>query len=484
MILRSLSSRLIVYAIFGSIIGFVTLPMIFVLGLLATSLWQGGRSPFDEIRNPRTREVVIAALRKDADGEKYIEKTRDLQNFIRENPEFRFAVFDPRSKRALEGSAPELVEAFGNFGAPLNLHRSTFHISVGGSTPKGEFAAVASPVGEVLLASYGSKFRWSDSVSLLYYASNFSEALMFLPPWGAMCLIALFVVNRGLAPLRAAAAKIAKIDVNSLKERIALDDAPSEMRPFVEAVDKAFERVQEGVDRQRRFSANSAHELRTPITILRARVGKMEEGPLKFEIERDVLRVQTIVEQMLLLAQIKERGRIAPHKLDLYDVVLAVAADYVPIAIDNDREIQLEAPSRRVTALGLRWSVESIVTNLIANAVRAEPAGGVVIVRVLSECAIEVVDHGSGVSDTDRDRIFEPFWRKDDAPPGTGLGLSIVRELVDLLGGEVSVEETPGGGATFKVRLPEAGAEPGEAAEVAAGREVQLSLDQRCERNA
>jgi signal transduction histidine kinase len=88
------------------------------------------------------------------------------------------------------------------------------------------------------------------------------------------------------------------------------------------------------------------------------------------------------------------------------------------------------------------------------------------------------------VADADRKRIFEPFWRKDDAPPGTGLGLSIVRELVELLGGDVSVDETPGGGATFKVRLPEAGADPSETAAGVAGRVVQLSLDQRCERNA
>jgi two-component system, OmpR family, sensor kinase len=480
--LRSLSSRLVVYAIIGSILGYLTLPTAFVVGVLATGA-NGGSSSLDELTRPRVREVMVAALRKDADGERSIAMTDGLRNFISANPDFHFAAFDPRSGKALPGSAPELVEAFEGVGR-LKLVRSTVDLPVDGATRKVETALFSSPIGEVVVATYGAKLQWRDLFLLPYYMTSLYGALIFLPHWALMCLIALFVVNRGLAPLRAAAAKVAKIDVNSLKERIALEEAPSEVKPFVEAVNKAFERVQEGVDRQRRFSANSAHELRTPITILRARVGKMEEGQLKFEIERDVLRVQTIVEQMLLLAQIKERGRITPQKFDLYDIVLAVAADYVPIAIDNDREIQLEAPSRRVTALGLRWSVESIVTNLIANAVRAEPAGGVVIIRVLPECAIEVVDHGSGVADADRNRIFEPFWRKDDAPPGTGLGLSIVRELVELLGGEVSVEETPGGGATFKVRLPEAGAEPGEAAEVAAGRAVQLSLDQRCERNA
>ncbi|CAN2536003.1 Sensor+histidine+kinase+RcsC [Methylocapsa aurea] len=480
--LRSLSSRLIVYAIIGSILGYLTLPTTFVVCVLVTGAY-GGSASLDELTRPRVREVMVAALRKDADGERSIAMTDALRSFMSANPDFRFAAFDPRSGQALAGSAPELVAAFEGVGR-LKLSRSTVDLPVGGVMRKAESALFSAPIGEFVVVTYGAKLQWRDLFLLPYYMTSLYGALIFLPHWAAMCLIALFVVNRGLAPLRSAAAKVATIDVNSLKERIALEEAPSEMRPFIEAVNKAFERVQEGVDRQRRFSANSAHELRTPITILRARVGKMAEGPLKFEIERDVLRVQTIVEQMLLLAQIKERGRIAPQKFDLYDVVLTVAADYVPIAIDNDREIQFEAPSRRVTALGLRWSVESIVTNLIANALRAEPRGGVVIVRVLPECAIEVVDHGSGVADADRKRIFEPFWRKDDAPPGTGLGLSIVRELVELLGGDVSVDETPGGGATFKVRLPEAGADPSEATVGVAGRVVQLSLDQRCERNA
>ena len=481
--LRSLSSRLIVYAIIGSILGYLTLPTIFLLFFLASGLIPGGRTTLDDLTNPRGRDTLVEALRKDGGDDKFIAMTDDLRGFMSYNPDFRFAAFDPQSGKALPGSAPELVDIFEGVGR-LKLSRSTFRLTVGGSMLKGVSAIVNSPVGEVVVATYGSKFHWRDILYLPAYTTTVYGALFFLPHWAAMCLIALFVVDRGLAPLRAAATKVAKIDVNSLKERIAPDEAPSEIRPFFEAVDKAFERVQDGVDRQRRFSANSAHELRTPITILRARVGKMEEGPLKFEIERDVLRVQTIVEQMLLLAQIKERGRIEPETIDLYEVVLAVAADYVPIAIDNDREIHFEAPSRRVRALGLRWSVESIVTNLIANAVRAEPKGGAVIVRVLPECAIEVVDHGSGVDDADRRRIFEPFWRKDDATPGTGLGLAIVRELVELHGGDIDVEETPGGGATFKVRLPEASADPSETPGAAPGRPVQPSLDQRCERNA
>ncbi|WP_051079614.1 sensor histidine kinase [Methylosinus sp. LW4] len=475
--LRSLSCRLIVYAIIGSILGYLILPLAFMIGMLVL-VRPGGIDALDELLRPRVREIMLAALRKDAGGERSLAMTDALRDFISEHPDFRFGAFDPRTGAAFSGSSPEIVERFEGVGR-LKLSRSSIAVIVDGASRRGESYVLDSPVGDVVVATGGLRFGWRDLFRLPVYTVSFPGAMFLLPHWAAMCLIALFVVNRGLAPMRAAAAKIATIDVNSLKERIAPDEAPSEMRPFVEAVNKAFERVREGVERQRRFSANSAHELRTPITILRARVGKMEEGALKAEIERDVLRVQTIVEQMLLLAQIRERGPIAPQRIDLHDIVLGVAADLVPIALGDGRDIQFEAPSRHVIALALRWSVESIVANLIANAVRAEPRGGAVVVRVLPDCVIEVVDHGSGVAEADRGRIFEPFWRKDETTPGTGLGLSIVRELVELQGGALSVAETPGGGATFRVRLPAAGAEP-EPAE----RAVQPSLDQRCERSA
>ena len=100
---------------------------------------------------------------------------------------------------------------------------------------------------------------------------------------------------------------------------------------------------------------------------------------------------------------------------------------------------------------------ESVVDNLVDNALRAEPVRGAVVVRVAQRAILEVIDHGESVAREDRRMIFEPFSRKSETTPGAGLGLAIVNEFVDLHGGEVSVEETPGGGATFRVALPAIG---------------------------
>jgi two-component system, OmpR family, sensor kinase len=103
---------------------------------------------------------------------------------------------------------------------------------------------------------------------------------------------------------------------------------------------------------------------------------------------------------------------------------------------------------------GYRWAVESVITNLVENAVRAEPIEGTVVVRIRTEGMVEIIDHGDGVAATDREKIFEPFWRKSETEPGTGLGLAIAKELTEAMRGRIWVEDTPGGGATFKLWFP------------------------------
>ena len=136
-----------------------------------------------------------------------------------------------------------------------------------------------------------------------------------------------------------------------------------------------------------------------------------------------------------------------------------MTADLAIVAIDNERQLEFEAPLASVIIRGTEYALKSIIANLINNALRTEPEGGTVIVRVREDAAVEVVDHGEGVAESDRELIFEPFWRKNEATPGTGLGLAISKELTEILGGRIWVEDTPGGGATFKLWFPALGAD-------------------------
>ena len=128
--------------------------------------------------------------------------------------------------------------------------------------------------------------------------------------------------------------------------------------------------------------------------------------------------------------------------------------DAALLAIRDSREIEYLGPSGAVLVRGNKGAIEAVIANLIDNALRAEPQGGSVAIRIDENATIEVIDHGAGVAEDDRQTIFEPFWRKSEGASGAGLGLAIAKELVTKLKGKIWVEIPPGGGATFKVSLP------------------------------
>jgi signal transduction histidine kinase len=451
--LRSLSSRLIVYWICGLALVYASFP---VLSTLATSVLFAGHQhipPLAGWTTKRARLIVLDAVRADESGRSLVELTDELRAYLAKNPEFRFAVIDPRNRTIIPGSSRELGSHFEHLYAFDEVYFG-FRIEGDSESLYGYAVSERSPKGKFHIVAYGSYFQWEDLEFQLIHMDRNRDDILFPMLAIVMAAFAWIVIRRGLAPLHGLAMRVAAIDIDSLDQRLSEAGQPTEALPFIAAVNKAFERVKEGVERQRRFTANSAHELRTPLTILRSRIETLEESPIKHELDRDARRMETIVEQLLVLAQLKERAHAPAKIVDLNRLVLQVTTDYAPIAIDNDKNIELDAPSREVLASGYDWAIECIVTNLVENAIRAEPPDGTVLVRLDENAAIEVVDHGNGVPPAERDLIFEPFWRRDSTTPGSGLGLSIVKELVQLMGGMIRLRDTPGGGATFEISLP------------------------------
>ncbi|MGJ0396489.1 MAG: sensor histidine kinase [Methylocystis sp.] len=402
----------------------------------------------------RARYIVEAALRQERDGRKLVDQTDALRAYMTRNPEFRYAAIDVATGVLLPGSSVELANAF----APLtrvDLLTVSFHLADDPNPDaRGWVRSIDTEIGRITFILYGANFHWDDVLYNMSYYFTIQNFFVYLPLAGVMALIALLVVRRGLAPLSAAAERVASIGVNSLNERISYAELPSEVLPFVESVNNALARVDDSVSRQKRFLANAAHELRTPITILCAHIANPDEAAFRQDVKRDARRIRTIVEQLLSVAHIEGQRDAIGKAVDLGETALSVILDYMPLAIQNGRNIELDRPPSPVNVRSDPWALESVITNLIENAVRAEPAGGTVLVRVLPSATIEVIDHGQGVAAEDRNAIFEPFWRKSDTTPGAGLGLAIAKELVDKLGGRIWVEDTPGGGATFKLSFP------------------------------
>src|SRR5690606_12036951 len=131
--------------------------------------------------------------------------------------------------------------------------------------------------------------------------------------------------------------------------------------------------------------------------------------------------------------------------------------DLAPLARRSSRMIALEAGQPSAGVFGQPDALRSALATLIDNAIRAEPAGGTVLVTVTVDQVmvdVSVIDHGSGVDRADRDQVFQPFWRRDSHWKGTGLGLAIARRIAEAHAGTIRLDDTPGGGATFRLSVP------------------------------
>ena len=408
---------------------------------------------WNDLAENRARAQVSASLRRDADGAPFIEPNADLRDQLAHNPNLQYAALDLDQNKAYRGSSPELVAMLGRLGAIKAYFMNFASKDAAGGELRGALTKQDTSIGRVILVTYGYKFSWEDLA--YFFRDNARDNFIYFLPFGATAaLIAWLVASRGLSPLREAAAQASRIDMNSIDQRIPVEGIPSEIMPLVEAVNSALERLDAGAAKQRRFAANAAHELRTPVAILRTRIDSWPESQQKAELKRDARRMQTIVEQLLIASRLADRGAPTGEIIDLVAIVRAMVADYAPLVIENKRQIEFDAAVASVNVRANRRAVECIFANLIDNALRAEPEGGSVLVSVAGAGVADVVDHGAGVAKDAREMIFEPFWRGSEAMPGTGLGLAIVKELIDQNNGKVGVLDTPGGGATFRIILP------------------------------
>ena len=230
----------------------------------------------------------------------------------------------------------------------------------------------------------------------------------------------------------------------------------------------SMDRRDAALRRQREFTANASHELRTPLTVIRASVADLRRnrkqpvekvGEALDDIDAEVSHLTALVEDLLLLAR-TDSGALALERvaLDLADVAVEAAGPLTPVAAE--RGVQLEVDPRPAPVDADPVRLRQLVTILTDNALAHSPAGTTVTVRVRPEGGqgvLTVDDQGPGVREEDLPRLFERFWRADNAPAGgTGLGLSIAAWIVAAHGGTISAANRPEGGARFEVRLPTA----------------------------
>jgi signal transduction histidine kinase len=205
---------------------------------------------------------------------------------------------------------------------------------------------------------------------------------------------------------------------------------------------------------QRRCLGNAAHQLRTPLTVLRAKIEDVTDPAIRAELVRDVRRLASLVSAMLDLARLQNHA-IEKQPFDLAIVTRDVLADLGPSALDAGIELSLEAEEGIAPIQGVEAAIRSALANLVGNAL-IHARGARHVVARLSPGSVSITDDGAGISPGVRDKLLEPFQTGNSAKDSAGLGLSIVQEIMAAHGGELIMTSAPEGGTTACLRFPEA----------------------------
>jgi manganese transport protein len=205
---------------------------------------------------------------------------------------------------------------------------------------------------------------------------------------------------------------------------------------------------------QREFIADAAHELRTPLSVLRVRVNTIKDDRLADSFRDDIDAMSRMVNQLLDVAEMETLTVNPAERADLVSVCTDAIAQIAPLALANGKDVELIGTENPVWIRGNAEVLHRAMLNLLSNAIAHTPQGTVVETVIDPIGVVRVCDNGPGIAPEDRQLIFRRFWRGDRRRTGSaGLGLAIVSRIVEAHGGTIAITDNPGGGAVFSVSL-------------------------------
>jgi two-component system sensor histidine kinase TctE len=313
------------------------------------------------------------------------------------------------------------------------------------------------------LVIVGETLRGRDSLVKELWWKALQDQVLLVAAVGLLIIIGL---RRGLAPLSALGRELLARDPASLRP-LPTKDIPRELFPLADALNHALARVQTYIDLQRRFIANASHRMRTPLAVLKtqAAVGLREpETAAKQEaltaIGRGVDALTRLVNQLLTLARAEPGGAaLRKEDVDFVAITRNVLAQLAPVALDRRMDLHFETDMPAAWIFGHQGLLQELVVNLMDNALRYAPEGGLIAVSLRERgghAVLRVEDNGPGIPVSERTKVFERFYRlPSDTTEGTGLGLAIVREIVIAHGGEIALStREPPPGLVVEITLP------------------------------
>jgi signal transduction histidine kinase len=332
---------------------------------------------------------------------------------------------------------------------PVTIIADFGNIGATGRTGDMEVARPDADPNSLLLAAGGVR---PEAVTFGYWLGYLHRELYTLVPIGSAlfsligALIAIPLVLRSVRPtVRAAAA----LDPTNPAQRLPERRVVKELLPMVRAFNGALERLEQGFERRRRFIADVAHELRTPLAILTMHIDALPAGGRRTDLQRTTFRLGQMVGQMLD----SERLALAARQREPVDLVAlsrTAVAEIAPLAVASGYELEFSAEAEPVIVEADPHALLRALLNLLGNAIAHGGNAGTITVRVSREGRVDVADQGPGVPADARERIFEPFRRERWDKDGCGLGLHLVREIMHAHGGEVRLVGS-GPGALFRL---------------------------------
>ena len=297
---------------------------------------------------------------------------------------------------------------------------------------------------------------------------------------GLLALLGIAISSRwiiaiGLRPLEAVEDTAEAIAAGDLSARLPAAKPDTEVGRLTTSLNSMLARIEESFavrveseNKLRRFVADASHELRTPLTAIRgfaelhrqgAVVGEDKTKELITRIEKESIRMSTLVEDLLLLARLDQSRELVSDPVDLNTLITEVAASARAAGPEHPIEVNLD--ESEIFVLGDSQRIHQVLANLLANARTHTPAGTQIKITAeqgINETTISVSDNGPGLSVEDQEKIFERFYRADPARvrsgnEGSGLGLSIVDAVMTAHGGYVSVKSKLGEGSTFTLHF-------------------------------
>jgi two-component system, OmpR family, sensor histidine kinase TctE len=456
------------YSLFGEILDWMLAPLLFLWPISIILTYdvasQIANQPYDQALADQVR-AISRQIRISGEGGISVDLTSSASRLLRSDTEdtVYYQIVAPEG-RLLAGDAevprPDLAD--------MRSGEIVFH----DADINGEEIRVATLMVEPGLAEGGLVLvQVAETRNKRGTLSSRIVSGVLLPQFAIIPLAVLLVwfgLSRGIAPLGELQGMIRARRPGDLSP-IVPGSVPEEVRPVIIAFNDMMARLDGLLHAQQHFIADAAHQMRTPLAGLKMQIelATQEQDPeqIRAAMQRawsGAERAARLINQLLSLARADASSENVHSfaDVDLVELVREVVSASVPLALRSGLDMGVEVPGRPVSISGNHILLTELISNLVDNAIKYTPAGGQVTVAVRGEPAggavLSVIDNGPGIAVAERSRVFQRFYRVlGSSAEGSGLGLSIVREVVELHGGVVSLQDNPAGkGLCVEVAFP------------------------------